>query len=207
LILCLSEVVYRDRQQRVLVLEALEQAAKQFGTRDGLYPIRVPRDPLPLDELVERALGPDGRRFDVLSLRARTLLSLEWPDGSRWDAWVIALPSNLRLFCDIGDEEPRVLASGGRNAGDETDRQFLMLLAESAGEAFGIEMSGGPPSRVRSSLNDRAFLLEVFVALFEVTGMEDAVREAAGPAESRDEEASGHDFKRDVERWLALVHR
>jgi hypothetical protein len=199
--------MYRDRQLRLLVLEALERAAKQFSTREELYPIRVPRDPLPLDDVVARAVGSDGQRFDVYGLRARTLLSLEWPDGSRWDAWVIVLPSNLRLFCDIGAEEPRVLASGGRNAGDETDRQFLTLLAESAGEVFGIEMSGGPPSRIRSSLNDRAFLVEVFVTLFEVTGMEAAIREVIGPDESRDADGSGHDFQRDVERWLNVVQR
>jgi hypothetical protein len=199
--------MYRDRQLRVLVLEALEQAAKQFTTREELYPIRVPRDPLSLDDVVERAVGSEARRFDVFSLRARTLLSLEWHDGSRWDAWVIALPSNLRLFCDVGAEEPRVLASGGRNAGDETDRQFLMLLAETAGEVFGIEMSGGPPSRIRSSLNDRAFLVAVFVTLFEVTGMEGAVREVVGPADSPADEESRHDFQRDVARWLDLVRR
>ena len=48
----------------------------------------------------------------------------------------------------------------GRNAGDETDRQFLMLLSESAGETFGIEMAGGAPTRVRSSIADRAFLVD-----------------------------------------------
>jgi hypothetical protein len=198
--------MYRDRQLRLLVLDALEQAAKQFSTREELYPIRVPRDPLSLRVVVERALGADAGQFDAFSLRARTLLSLEWDDGSRWDAWVIMLPSNLRLFCDAGAEEARVLASGGRNAGDETDRQFLTLLAETAGEVFGIEMSGGPPTRLRSSLGDRAFLVDVFVTLFEVTGIEGEVRDAIGPAASLDE-GPGHDFQRDVERWLALVQR
>ena len=206
-------IVYAQRQQRLRVLEALELEAKQFRTREELFPIRIPREPLRLDDIVERALGPlddEGRRFDLLSLRARTLLRLEWDDGSEWDAWVIVLPSQLRLFCDTGNDETRVLGSGGRNAGDETDRQFLSLLAESAGETFGIEMSGGAPSRVRSSIADRPFLVEVFVNLFEVRSMEAAVRadlDDLGVERSRLDTAAGTDFRIDVERWLEVVAR
>ena len=164
--------VHFQRQLRLRVLEALELAAKQFRTREELFPIRIPREPLRLDDVIERALGDDSARFDSTTLRARTHPRLEWDDGSVWDAWVIMLPSQLRLFCDSGDDETRVLASGGRNAGDETDRQFLTLLSESAGETFGIEMAGAAPARVRSSIADRAFLVDVFVNLFEVRAME-----------------------------------
>lgn len=196
------------------MLEALDLAAKQFRTREELFPIRIPREPIRLDDVIERALGDDSARFDPSTLRARTILRLEWEDGSMWDAWVIMLPSQLRLFCDSGAEETRVLASGGRNAGDETDRQFLTLLSESAGETFGIEMAGGAPSRVRSSLADRAFLVDVFVNLFEVRSMEQAIRQDlealsanSGIVESRDDKIDGRDFRVDVERWLALVAR
>ena len=204
--------VHFERQMRLRVLEALELAAKQFRTREELFPIRIPREPIRLDDIVERALGDDSSRFDPTSLRARTILHLEWEDGSVWDAWVIMLPSQLRLFCDSGAEETRVLASGGRNAGDETDRQFLTLLSESAGETFGIEMAGAAPARVRSSIADRPFLVDVFVNLFEVRAMETAVRRdleerAAelgdqGPPENT---TDGIDFRVDVERWLELV--
>ena len=203
-----------ERQLRLRVLEALELAAKQFKTREELFPIRLPREPLRLDEVVERALGDDSSRFDTSSLRARTILHLEWGDGSLWDAWVITLPSQLRLFCDSGADETRVLASGGRNAGDETDRQFLTLLSESAGETFGIEMAGGAPTRVRSSIADRAFLADVFVNLFEVRAMESAIR--ADLAERRTKTgrddllastSEGTDFRVDVESWLELVAR
>jgi hypothetical protein len=196
------------------VLEALEDAAKQFRTREELFPIRIPREPIRLDDLVERALGDDHRSFDPSSIRTRTLLRLEWDDGSLWEAWVVMLPSQLRLFCDSGAEETRVLASGGRNAGDDTDRQFLMLLSESAGETFGIEMAGGAPTRVRSSIADRAFLVDVFVNLFEVRAMESEIRRdlderGMGPAADALQEASpaGTDFRVDVERWLELVGR
>jgi hypothetical protein len=78
---------------------------------------------------------------------------------------------------------------------------FLQLLAESAGEIFGIEMSGGAPARVRSSISDRDFLVDFFVNLFEVTGAEASVRAAISvPAR-----ATGHDFQHDVEEWLAVV--
>ena len=70
------------------------------------------------------------------------------------------------------------------------------MLAESAGEVFGIEISGGPPSRVRSSLDTSDRLLEFFVHLFEVAHMEDDVRAAGG----HDSDAT--DFREDVERWL-----
>jgi hypothetical protein len=120
------------------------------------------------------------------------------------------LPSQLRLFCDSGQEETRVLGSGGRNAGDDTDRQFLSLLSESAGETFGIEMSGGAPSCVRSSIGDRGFLVDVFVNLFELRSMEAAVRadlDALGVERSSLDTAEGTDFRVDVEHWLAAVAR
>jgi hypothetical protein len=103
------------------------------------------------------------------------------------------------LSCYSVAVETRILASGGRNVGDESDRVFLYLLAESGGDVFGIEMSGGAPSRVRSSIADRAFLVECFVNLFEVTGAEDSVRAAIAPAAR----VGGHDFQDDVKEWLA----
>jgi len=137
------------------VLEALERRAKQFRSREELWPLRVPGEPVRLDDVLEEALGNGARAFDTRTLRSRTLLHLSWDDGGSWDAWVIALPSKAKLYCDSDEEETRVLASGGRNEGEESDRVFLQLLAESAGELFGIEMSGGAPSRVRSSISDR----------------------------------------------------
>ena len=203
-------MVHVQRLQRLRILEALELEAKQFRTREELFPIRIPREPLRLDAVIERALGEDSRSFDVSTLRARTLLHLEWDDGSEWDAWVIMLPSQLRLFCDSGGEETRVLGSGGRNAGDETDRQFLTLLSESAGEIFGIEMSGGAPNLVRSSVAGRDFLVDVFVNLFEVRSMETVIRkelDERGTDRQPMHELDGSDFRVDVERWLELVAR
>ena len=184
--------MFADRQNRVRVLQALETSVKQFRTRQGLWPLRVPRDPVALDDLVARTLA--GAAFDPLTLRARTLLWLEWPDGATWELWVIALPSGLKLYCDTGAGETRLLASGRRDSEIETDRHLLELLSESAGEHFGLEMDGGPPSRVRSNLADRVLVVEFFVTLFEVLGMEAAIR--AVIADRHD------DFRLDVEQWL-----
>lgn len=192
-----------QRQLRVRVLEALEQRIRQFRTREELWPLRAPSEPLRLDAIVEEVLGEDAGRFDTRTLRSRTLLHLSWDDGAEWDAWAIALPSKAKLYCDSDDEETRVLASGGRNEGDESDRVFLQLLAESGGELFGIEMSGGAPARVRSSIADRAFLVDFFVNLFEVIGAEDSVRGAIG----RPVRENGHDLQHDVEEWLSLALR
>jgi len=188
------------------VLEALEQRVKQFTRREDLWPLRIPRQPLLLDDIVDKVLGDERRGFDLASLRSRTLLRLEWADGSAWHAWVIVLPSKVKLFCDSSHEESRILASGGRNEGDESDRIFLELLSDSAGEHFGIEMAGGPPSRVRSSIADRDFLVTVFVNLFEVARMEEEIR-AALPrhATTPDADAGGADFRSDVQRWLDQV--
>ena len=194
-------VGFEQRQLKTRVLEALEGRVKQFRRREELWPIRVPVEPVLLDDVIEEALGDDARRFDRSTLRTRTLLHLAWHDGASWDAWVVALPSKTKLYCDSDAEETRLLASGGRNEGDESDRVFLHLLAESAGEHFGIEMSGGAPSRVRSSIADRTFLVEFFVNLFEVVGAEESVRSAI-PGSPRD---AGPDFQHDVEDWLAVA--
>jgi hypothetical protein len=193
-----------QRQLKARVLETLESRAKQFRTREVLYPLRVPHEPLPLGDVIEEALGDERGRFDPMWLRARTLLRLEWEDGSSWEAWVVMLPSGLRLFCDAGSDALHVLASGGRNAGDETDRLFLERLAESAGQDFGIEMAGGAPSRVRSSVTDRDFLVDIFVALFEEAGMEGSVRATLSGDEhpGAGGDPPGTDFRSDVDRWL-----
>lgn len=202
------------RQLRLRVLEALEERVKQFRTREEIYPLRIPRDPVLLDDVILQALPDDYRDFDPITLRSRTLLALEWEDAS-WEAWVIILPSRAKLYCDSDAHETRILASGGRNAGDESDRLFLGILAESGGEAFGIEMSGDAPARVRSSIADRTFLVEFFVNLFEGTHVERSVQLALGDAgqatmPSMEHElgaALGRDFKNDVERWLDSVMR
>jgi hypothetical protein len=81
-------------------------------------------------------------------------------------------------------------------------------LSESAGEHFGIETSGAAPSRVRSSLTDRAFLVDVFVNLFEVAGTEASVREDLASAGQRaDDSGEGRDFRAEVDRWLGVVLR
>jgi hypothetical protein len=194
------------RQQRLRVLEVLEQRAKQFRTREELYPCRIPRAPVSFTDVLEAAIPADAERFDPLNLRSRTLLQLAWDDGSTWEVWILMLPSGLKLFCDSGAEEPRILASGGRHASAETDRQFLGLLAESGGEHFGIEMSGDAPTVVRSSIPDRAFLTDFFVELFEVTHNEasvrDHLRDGRRPAQS-----DGRDFRTDVEAWLERALR
>lgn len=197
----------RGRQMRVRVLEALQRRSRAFRTRKELWPLRVPAEPLPLDGVLEEALGDDYRAFDPITLRSKTLLDLRWDDGSRWEAWVIALPSGLKLFCDTDDHEARILASGRRDAeGVDTDRFFLELLSESAGEHFGIETSGIAPSRVRSALTDRSFLADVFVALFEEAGTQASVHGALAAAGHRAEPSA--DFRTDVARWLERVmHR
>lgn len=197
------------RHMRVRVLEALERRARQFRSRKELWPLRVPREPVPLDDVIEEALPEDYRAFETNTLRSRSLLHLRWDDGSAWEAWVIALPSGLKLYCDSDGEETRILASVKRDAeGGETDRFFLELLSESAGEHFGIETSGVAPSRVRSSLTDRGFLVDVFVNLFEVSGTEASVRNDLAerdPHAPRDSDPEGTDFRADVERWLENV--
>lgn len=192
--------MFAARQLRVRVLEAIDSAIKQFRRRDDLWPLRVPHEPILLDDLLARARTDDGRTFDPAALRSRLLLQLEWEDGSRWETWVSILPSGFKAYFDGIEQETRLLASGGRNEGDESDRVFLQLLAESAGGHFGIEMSGGAPVRVRTTLGDREFLVDLFVELFEVTGTEDSVRRQLPDADGGP--GTGADFRADVERWL-----
>ena len=186
---------FTRRQLTARVLETLEGRVKQFRGREELWPLRSPFEPILLDDLIDEALAEDAPRFDANVLRTRTLLHLEWDDDTAWEVWMIALPSKTKVYFDSDGQETRLLASGGRNEGDENDRVFLQLLAETAGAAFGIEFSGGAPLRVRSSISDRAFLVDFFVNLFEVTGGEQSVRAAIARRTSSD-------FQHDVEEWL-----
>jgi hypothetical protein len=198
-------VSYGARQLRLKVLEEIERLARRFRSDEDMWPVRVPREPLALDDVMRRALPDAWADIDPASLRSRTLLHLTWDDGSAWEVWVMVLPSGLKVFCDTGEDETRILASGGRHANDEAERVFLQRLAESRGERFGIEMSGGPPARVRAAVGDRTFLVDLFVELFEGTEAEQAVRrhlEAAGVEKPRDAEVLGKDFRVDVEHWL-----
>ena len=175
------------------VLEALELRVKQFRSRDGLWPFRVPHEPLDLEDLVDRALDSE-RRVDIGALRSRTVLELAW-DGHRWELWVLTLPSGILLYCDSDGRETRILASAKRGNPGEADGFFLERLAQSRGHEFGIEMAGPPPDRVRSSIADRELLAEVFVDLFEGSDSEQALR-----GDSRD-----GDFHAVVVRWLEQV--
>jgi hypothetical protein len=189
---------YQQRQFNARVLERLEARVKQFRRREELWPLRIPPEPIPLDDVVSEALGDQAALFDATALRTRPLIQLGWDGDAVWEVWMTALPSKTKLYFDSDGSETRLLASGGRNEGDENDRVFLQLLAETAGSAFGIEFSGGAPSRVRSSISDRAFLVNFFVNLFEVTGAEESVRAAIPTRESR----GPQDFQHDVDQWL-----
>src|SRR4029450_5146612 len=104
--------MFAARQLRLRVLEALETRVKQFLRREELWPLRVPREPLLLDDIIRQALADDAGRLCPAPLRARPRLSLEWADGSWWRAWVGVLPSGVKISCDSGEHESRVLASG-----------------------------------------------------------------------------------------------
>jgi hypothetical protein len=185
-------VSFGDRQARVRLMDALERRAKQFRSREDIWPFRVPHRPLDLDVIIDRALDDEGS-VDREALRSRTVLELFW-DSQRWELSVLTLPSGILLYCDSDGDETRILASAKRGNPAEADGFFLERLAGSRGESFGIEMSGPAPDRVRSSIGDRAFLVDVFVDLFEGT---DAEREIAGERSA--------DFRTTVERWLERV--
>ncbi len=193
----------RERLLRLRVLEALEERAKQFRSREAVWPFRVPHEPLSLERVLEQAL--EGAALPLEALRSRTVLRMEWGAAGRshaWEAWVIALPSGVSLYCDGDPHETRVLASVKRSNPTEADRFFLELLAESRGHHFGIEMSGTAPERVRTSIGDREFVADVFVELFEGTPAERAIHDRLQHERARAAESDGRDFRTEVERWL-----
>lgn len=213
-------MTYGRRLLRARLLEALDTLAKQFRSRDELQPFRVPHQPVDLHAFIEDALVGYPGTIDPPHLRSRTIVRFDWDDGSGWEAWAITLPSGLFLYCDSSHDETRVLASVKRGSAEEADRFFLELLAESAGEHFGIEMSGGAPDRVRTLITDRAFLTDIFVDLFEGRDAERSVRKfltdtrqhsipsltsTAGPASEHRANSNMSDFRSDVERWLDRV--
>jgi hypothetical protein len=185
-------VGFENRQARLKVVEALELRVKQFRGREGVWPFRVPHEPLDLQEIVDRV--QDGEATVAIDgLRSRTVLAFHW-DAHQWELWVLTLPSGILLYCDSDGDETRILASARRGNPGEADGFFLERLAESRGELFGIELSGPAPDGVRSSIGDRGFLADVFVELFEGT---EAQATIAG-------EPTG-DFHATIERWLDRV--
>lgn len=177
------------------VLEALELRAKQFRSRDDVWPFRVPHEPLDLEDIIEAALADEDGWIQPDSLRSRPVLRLEWEGGDAWELWAIALPSGIHLYCDSDGEETRVLASVKRGNPLEADGFFLERLAESRGHAFGIGMEGPAPDAIRSSIGDRDFLADVFVELLEDS---EASRDVAAGRQSAD-------FRADIMTWLDEV--
>jgi hypothetical protein len=190
-------VIPTARQHRVRVLDALELRAKQFRSREGIWPFRIPHEPLDLQDLIDRVLDGEGR-VDGEALRSRTVLEFAW-DTHRWELWVLTLPSGILLYCDSDGEETRILASARRGNPLEADGFFLERLAQSRGHDFGIEMAGPPPDRVRSSIGDRDLLADVFVELFEGTPAEQALGAEESPLET------ARDFRAVVVLWLEDV--
>ena len=184
------------RLQRVRVLDSLELRAKQFRSREGIWPFRVPHEPLDLDELIERALDGEGR-LGTEALGSRTVLELAW-DEHQWTLRVLTLPSGILLYCDSDGQETRILASAKRGNPADADGFFLERLAQTRGHDFGIEMAGPPPDRVRSSIGDRAFLADVFVELFEGSDAEQALRRDGRMLDQTD-------FHAIVVQWLGDV--
>jgi hypothetical protein len=197
-------VGFTRRRARAAVVEALERLAKQFRSREELAMFRIPHEPLLLDAVIASALADHGGSLDPDELRARTILRLEWIDDGTWDAWAMALPSGLTVFCDADGDETRVLASVKRGSQAEADRFFLELLAESRGDYFGIAMAGGAPDRVRTPIADRDFLTDIFVELYEGTAAERVIHRTVtrGRAAAVD---AGRDFRTEVARWLDRV--
>ena len=194
------------RLARARVLEMLEQRVKQFRSREGLAMFRVPHEPLPLDSLIDAALADEGEWLDADELRARTIIRFDWNEDGTWDAWAIALPSGVTLFCDSDGDENRVLASVKRGSQAEADRYFLELLAESRGERFGIATAGGAPDHVRTAIADREFLADFFVELFEGTAAERTIHRAlARGVRAPAADAAGRDFHSEVLEWLGQV--
>jgi hypothetical protein len=184
----------RDRQRRLRVLEALERRVKQFRSRPGSWPFRMPHEPLDLRALMDDALAGETAGVALESLRSRGVIRLEWTGGDTWELWTVTLPSGVHVYCDSNGREASVLASVRRGNPSDADGFFLERLAESRGETFGIEMAGAPPDRVKSSLGDRGFLADVFVELLEGTDAEFELRERV-PGE-------GGDFHAVVVAWL-----
>ena len=197
----------KNRHLRLRVLEALDRRAKQFRSREDTWPFRVPHEPLLLEPLVAATLGEEGGFVDPAALRSRLVLRMEWEDGDLWEAWVIMLPSGVTLYCDTGGGETRVLASARRGNAAEADRFFLERLGESRGHHFGIELSGTPPDRVRTSVDDRDLLADVFVELFEGTPGERAIHDALVQLGVGLPHAGtrGRDFRAEAARWLEAV--
>lgn len=181
----------------------MEQRAKQFRSYENIWPFRVPHEPLLLDEIITDALADQGSTLRTDDLRSRTVLRMifdsDQTTGSGehfWEAWVVTLPSGIMLYCDDDGTERRILASARRGNPLDADGFFLELLAETRGEAFGIQLAGRAPDRLRGSIADRAFLVDVFVELFEGTDAEQDIRTRS---------ADATDFRADVDRWLRGV--
>lgn len=166
---------------------------------------RVPHEPLVLEPLIADALAGEGGDLEADELRSRTLIRFAWNDDGTWEAWAMALPSGLTLYCDSDGEENRLLASVKRGSQEEADRFFLELLAESRGEHFGIAMAGGAPDQVRAAITDRDFLTFFFVELFEGTAAERSIHRLIGSRKQAIDNVDGRDFRVEVSRWLDHV--
>jgi hypothetical protein len=182
------------------LLEALEQRVKQFRRDDDIWPFRRPHEPLDCSTLITPAIGDVPVASAVDALRSRTVIAMQWSENETWEAWAITLPSGIHVYADTDGVEHRLLASVKRGNAAEADRFFLELLAESGGGHFGIEMRGGAPREIRAGIDDRNFIIDVIVDLFEGTPAEQDIQAAVGTTR-----ADSGDFRVEVERWLVGI--
>ncbi len=168
--------MHYERQLRLRVLEALELSAKQFRTREELFPIRIPREPSGSTNSSSAPSATTAQR----SIRPRCARAPCFASSGTMGARGTRGSSCCHLSCGSSATTWR----GMKNARARLRRAKRRRRNRPAvphpplgigGRDLRHRDGGRRSDRVRSSIADRAFLVDVFVNLFEVRAMEAAI--------------------------------
>jgi len=155
-----------------------ERLADTFTPRPGLEPFRLPVSPRCLSDLFP-AFDEDEDGLDYGEILARlhpqALLDLDWSScglSSCWGAFFAVLRDRRRLYFDGSNATgPQMLAVAPPDFTRATGLLFLDLLAGSNGETFGTGVISGAPSGVDCDrIPSRAFMVDLFLQLFDASG-------------------------------------
>jgi hypothetical protein len=154
-----------------------DEVASTHSMRDGFAHLKKP---IGIETKLKPAwekLGEDAwdawDGFNGLGLDYKELMYMGWEGapGASSDLviYALTLPSNRRIYTRESDldDEPVLLSVTHKKSAPRVDQSFLQYTFRNNEKSFGVQIAS-PPSEVSSCFRSFPFLIDLFVAAFDV---------------------------------------